>query len=192
MSRAVITAIEIHDARLYLPGGDVYDWCWEIASDLERRARLFAPPNRTRSRYAARRSTGAMAKTIKSGVWNMTDDSIMVDLSVGTDYAPYVLGGTAAQGTQYIYSNTGWANKVLIDRVMRRIEWRRQTWEENLVPSGSWMVLRGPSPIRSRRNYQLRVRGQRANPFLTDAYTVTRREHRSLPRLAGVPDVVST
>src|SRR5262245_31541890 len=99
---ADLQIIEIHDAVLFAPGGDVNEWCRGIARDLKRRARLYAPPNHSTSRYQ-RTSTGRMLSTIDSGVFEMTDDTLMIELSVGTDYAQYVLGGTAAQGTQYIY-----------------------------------------------------------------------------------------
>jgi hypothetical protein len=171
--------VVVDSASLFMdpPNQDVLEWTNTVARELKAKAVLYCPPNRRNLRvgsYQGRTSSGALRNSISTFVYNYGDVHVLsIDLSADTDYALFVHEGTAFQGQRYIYSNKGFAQKAAIDRAYQRGE---------KLGKGFKGLRMGPLPaLGPYSNYQLRVHGQKANPFLTDAYTAVRRVHTGLP-----------
>ena len=175
----VITEVSIHsDHLLYLPGGDVWEWCEGVANELKTTARAFCPPNRSYSKWG-HKGTGATLASIKSGVVPTGAERLTITLSADSPGAPYLIGGTALDGAGWIYSDAGWIMRKKIASVSRRKS-SLATKAAQAEFAGLHMTLPpGKGPIR-----QLRVRGQKKNPFITDAYDSVRYHHSALPELA--------
>ena len=77
---------------------------------------------------------------------------------------------------RYIYSTQGWANKGVIDSWYRKGE---QKFGPH--PGGRLAMGRVPPGPGGAQPFLYRVKGQRANPFLQDAYGLVQRRHRALP-----------
>jgi hypothetical protein len=171
--------VEIHDARLFAPGGPVYQWAVEVRRDLRVAAKGLAPPTRSMSKWG-HKGTGNLREAIRADVYQIGTEQLGIDLYVDEAqayYAKYVLNGTAYQGTRYIYSTGGWANKKVID------EWyRKGLHKTGPFPVGLAMGPLPPGPGGT-FPFHFKVRGQKANPFITDAYWLISRRRRELPRI---------
>jgi hypothetical protein len=168
--------IVINSAPLFVPPrGDVWQWCEGIKRELKKFAVAFAPPNRSRAARGRIYATGDLVRQIDSAVTIEGAERLDIWVWSGGPHAKYVLGGTASQGTRYIYSTAGYANRKVIAQwfKQRQIGGIRETIGQGLVM--------GPLPPGPGNAYQLRVHGQVANPYLQDAYTVVQSGHRSLP-----------
>lgn len=186
MATEVFTAIEIHHEILFQKGHDVHDWADTVGRELKMSALEYAPPRRSRSLHG-HKGTGALAASIGSEVTLVDPDMLSIMLYVDADHAKYVLGGTARNGTGYIYSTAGYANRALVTRLLRRKNTKKSAWamhEKGDLPRGLFMRL-PPGPGGTKR-YHLRVRGQVKNPFMSDAYYVTRLRHSALPLMPGL------
>jgi hypothetical protein len=115
-------------------------------------------------------ATGALLASIDSAVEQEDLHSLNIWLWTTSPHAKYVLEGTAFQGNRYIYTTHGWANKTVVDGWIRHRQFTMDRGQHGFV-----MPVRG--------KMYLRVHGQRANPFLSDAYASVQRKSRSLPRL---------
>jgi hypothetical protein len=175
----VVTEVVIHsEDLLFMPGGDVWEWCEGIADELKTTARAYCPPNRSYSKWR-HKGTGATLASIKSGVVPSGPERLTINLSADSDGAPYLIGGTAMDGAGWIYSDAGWIFRKKIASVSRRRS-SLSTKKAQQEFAGLHMTLpRGIGPV-----LQLRVRGQRKNPFITDAYDSVRYHHDALPELA--------
>jgi len=193
MPVGVLGPILIDGSRLFIPGGDVHQWCTRVADEMKTAAVGFAPPNRSMSRRG-HVGSGKLAASIRSGVTIEAPEILSIELTAGPvfrdarggikkDYTEFVLQGTAYQGYRYIYSTVGWQNKREIDLIMRRVLLSRVRFEKG---SRDRWYMKLPD------GFALRVHGQRKNPFLSDAYYATRRLHSALPRLAGLPPETGT
>lgn len=189
MAYSVMGLIEVNGSRLFMPGGDVNNWCHEVGTELRLAAIRFCPPNRSMSRRG-HVATGKLAATIAADVSIEAPEVLSISLGAGPvfreerggrkrNYTPFVLGGTAYQGYRYIYSTVGWENKAEIDLIMRRIAFNRRRFGKG-ERDGWYMKLPGGQ-------FALRVHGQRKNPFLSDAYHLVSRTHSALPRVTGMP-----
>lgn len=172
----------IDSTLLFIPGGDVNDWCTQRTVELKTMAIEKAPPNRSSSRFyqALRKSqsTGRLAAAITGSTGMVGDRIITMRLGVREEMAPhadYVLGGTARNGTGYIYTPLGYANYQLITAAVMSRNFKMYKGEKG------W-VLNLPETYHEQHLY-LRVKGQRANPFITDAYAAVARVHTALPRV---------
>lgn len=169
MAVARITAIEIHDARLFAPKGIVYNWARGVTREVKEAAQGFAPPSRSRARWGTR-ATGKLKRSISGRVEKRGPKVLDMIIEAKAPYAKWVHGGTGRNGTRFIYSTLGAANKAFIAEILRGNE---SFIGEDL--SGLYMKLPPPGP-----KYVLRVRGQRANPFLVDGFNLVSKKHRSL------------
>jgi len=179
------TRIVITDDRLFLPGGDVHEWTQGVKNELLAAARSYAPPGRSMSKHGHNLvATGRLLEAIRANVFQSTTETLGIDLYVdeqAAPYAKYVLGGTAAQGQRFIYSTEGWKDKAVID------SWYRKRQIKGVRALAGLGLIMGPLPPGPGgfHPFHLRVKGQRANPFISDAYTLVRRRHRSLPPMRG-------
>lgn len=166
--------IEVNTNKLFVPGGDVHRWAVGVAKELESNAHSFAPPRHSEARWGTW-SRGALQASIYSSAFTYPSNRIGIEVGARVPYAVYVHEGTAYQGTRYIYTNEGWAQKGVVDSWIRHGQLRGSPDD-----SGFWMpVTRIPAPTQ----YHLRVRGQRKNPFLHDSYWLAAQRHEALPRL---------
>jgi hypothetical protein len=181
MARAVITAIEIHDARLFVPGGDAYDWVKGVTRETKTAAKALAPPHRSFARWP-RSGTGELNRSIYGRVTSR-GKILNAEIGASADHAVYVLGGTAFQGQRFIYSRLGWVNKSRVDAIAEGI--RRQVRGGAQIERGGDRIRKGwAMGVRPGAGFgkspRLRVKGQIANPFLTDGYNVTAAHHEAL------------
>lgn len=175
----------MYDQKMYLGTGLVGRWMRGITRETEVAVKAHAPPNRSMAKHRPRPGTGQLMASIYSA--NSSTPSLRIargEVGVGPvadelteDYAKFVLGGTAGQGTQYIYSHEGWANKGLVDYMFSGTR-RAALLKKESGGSGFFMGVRAGAGYKP--GPRLRVHGQRANNFLQDGYNVVARTHRSL------------
>lgn len=177
MARAVITGLEIHDAKLFAPTGIVYQWARKISKELRVAAQGFAPPNRSHARWNGI-STGRLQRGISAKASAVAPKVIDITLNSSAKHTMHVHGGTAHQGFRYIYSNLGWANKAFVDELANEFAQGGGGLSADDLQSLAGLYMRLPPGPGGR--FHLRVRGQRANPFLVDGYNLVAKSHRSL------------
>lgn len=171
---------DIHPEELWAPGHIVYDWCAEIGAELKAESKVFCPPGHSEARWP-RTGTGNLLRSIFARGNRVAPQAYSLNYGADAPYAEFVHGGTAFQRGGYIYSNRGWANKGFIDNLFLHGHVRVEGDEPYPIlpiPGGLYMNL-GHSPYGPPR--QLRVRGQRANPFLVKAWRSVHRRHEGLP-----------
>lgn len=169
MATTRITAIEIHDAKLFAPSGIVYNWARKITTEVKVAAQSKAPPSRSKAKWGTK-ATGELQRGIKGRVDKAGPKVLDMVIESTAPHTKYVHGGTAYQGQRYIYSTLGWANKAFVDEVLASGE--VAVGEEF---KGLFMRLPPPGP-----RFLMRVRGQKRNPFLTDGYNEVAKVHRAL------------
>lgn len=167
--------VTVNSGEVFTMGGPVHRWAVECSKTMERFAIAFCPPNRTMARHPTW-ATGKMASQMYREI-SESGPGRFVNFEVGntSPHAKYVLGGTGHGGQRFIYTALGWANKSLVDSWVKA-----GFFEGSDADNGMWMPV---NRIPGKTRYFLRVRGQRANPFLQDAYAVTRQQHTGLPRI---------
>jgi hypothetical protein len=159
------------------PKGDVWEHYEKAGQWFKKYARDLAPPRRSSARWGTW-ATGRMQASIQASVGAIAAKVIEVDCYTTSPHALYVLRGTAAQGRRFIYTTHGWANKSAVDSWIKQGGAHLQF--EKDYTGFTMPVSRVPFvkiPI------VLRVKGQRPNPFLQDAYTLMRRKYKELPRI---------
>lgn len=168
-----VTFIEVHSHLLFVPGGDVHRWGASLARELEGLIHELAPPNQSEARWGTW-SRGFLQTTIFGRITEGAGNTLNIDGGARAPYAKFVHEGT--EGIEgYIYTTAGASNVGVVD-----------SWVDNRQFRGSaadrefWMPI---TRIPGKTQYVLRVRGQKANPFVTNAYRVLRGRHSSLPRL---------
>ena len=154
------------------PKGDVWTFFEKVGVEFRGLARNLAPPRRSAARHGTW-SLGRMTKTIYASAGAIGAKTIEVSVGTTSPHALYVLRGTGAQGRRFIYTDLGWANKSTVDLWIKQGQFQASSSE-----TGFYMPV---TRIPGKTSYLLRVKGQRPNPFLTDAYTLLRRRHSSLP-----------
>lgn len=172
------TRVAVDSTVLFMPpGGDVWQHYETAGQFFAAYAKRLAPPRRSSARWGTW-ATGRMQASIKASVGAIAPKVIEVDCYTTSPHALYVLRGTAAQGRRYIYTSHGWANKSEVDR------WIKGGGELLRFEKGyigfAMPVSRVPF---AKVPIVLRVRGQRPNPFLQDAYSLMRTKYKELPRL---------
>lgn len=156
----------------FAPGGNVNLWFQRRRNDIERVAHDFAPPNRTEARWGTW-SRGNLQRSFYS---HNTQGARTIDFVVGNSapYARYVHDGTALQGKGYIYTDAGFAQKSVVNKWIKLKQFTASADE-----AGFYMPV---TRIPFKTKFMLRVHGQKANPFLSDAYNlVARRTKGGLP-----------
>lgn len=182
---------DIHPEQLWEPGHDVYDWCKSIGEQLVSEARATAPGGNAYSTARwPRTGTGRLKAGI--GVFSHRTGEESYEIILGSDapYTKFVHGGTAFQRGAFIYSHAGSAHAAEINAFMfgqKSIIGVQPSHAPNLMaPHPSW-YMRLPPGGGFTWPYQLRVRGQRANPFLVRAYNRVQEIHAGLPSTLGDP-----
>lgn len=191
MQRGVVL---VNSDPLWGTGGDVNVWATSVTEQMLLWAEKFCPPNRSagREQYALLRktqSTGILLASIRGETRRIGNRQISGVVAAGAPHAKYVLEGTVNQGRSgYIYTTEGFARKAEVDHFVENRFFEFGKGEKGLVmwlPPAPGLFLttnrRADPGTQHRNNLAMRVRGQKANPFLTDAYVRTAREHPSLP-----------
>lgn len=171
-------AIEIHDEILWEPGGDVYEWLHEVARELQTVTKRTAPSTVSKSRWG-HRGTGRLKAGITANVEMDRLKVANIILNSSAPYTMYVHGGTAYRSGSFIYSNLGWANKITVDALYER----KEAYFRNAGAMRGLFMALPPGPGGTWR-YHMRVRGQKANAFLSRGYNrVAELGHPALPKL---------
>lgn len=157
MAVEVITIV--HDEGLYVGGGMVDRWFKRMGNNLWHKVVAAAPQR-----------TGELKSMIDLDFNRFGLRIINCQVSSNAPHTQYVIGGTADNGAGYIYSNEGWHNRFLVDRIVAGHGARGEDTK------GLWMTLND----RRQPNRLLRVHGQRANNFLLTGYNATARTHAAL------------
>lgn len=178
MPKYVVTKVVLYPERLFNPGHDVHRWATSLTAETKAAVKMMAPPRRSRSRYGRRRGTGALQRSIRGVTSRKGGTRLESTISVNVSYASLVLGGTAAQGRRYIYSNKGWLYKPMVD-AQARLSAKGGRVSEDFVEMGLYMRL-PLANVGGSRVYHLRVHGQRANNFLFDGYNIIAAKHPAL------------
>jgi hypothetical protein len=184
--------MDVHPEQLWEPGHEIYDHCKHMTEQLERSIKINAPPNRSTARWP-RTGTGRLQAGIV-GIGKRTGaQSFDITIVSQAPYTMYVHGGTAFQRGGHIYSTMGYANRAFIDANIG-------TWHEGEIspvtgvatgegrfgilpiPGGMFMAL--PPGGGFTRRFHLRVRGQRAHPFLIEGWNSVAIRH---PEEFGAP-----
>lgn len=181
MARTPITLITVDSTQLFVPSGDVYDWVEKVCRQVQREARELCPPGRSRRRPTTRYVNknvlrGSIRSRTRAAGRRLDAGFVSVGPADqgGGDYTDFVLGGTAYQGTRYIYSHRGFANKAIIDAVISR-RGVRVMGLGSVGPKdlqGNWVMR-----FRTDGGRHFRVHGQKRNPFLFLAYNRIARRH---------------
>jgi hypothetical protein len=186
---------DIHPEELFQPGHAVFDWCFEIKEMLENFSKAEAPPRTSRSRWG-HVGTGFLAANIHADMTRTGPESYDMILNSDAEYSKYVHGGTAGGGTGFIYSSAGWRNRAMVDEMVdARIFFPRGA-RGGLNPALRAKGIRSlfmtlPPNTGGRFRFHLRVRGQRANPFLVKGYNRTRLLHDGLPPLGSLLEPIT-
>jgi len=193
--------VQVNSDPIWGPGDDVAVWVEAVTREMVTWAMKFCPPNRSagREQYKLLRkgqSTGQLLSSIEAGIdrlgtrqWGGAVAAGAVN-SQGANYAKYVLEGTMNQGRAgYIYTTEGFAQKAAVDEAVERGFFEFMAGESGLVmnlPPAPGLFLtsdkRADPGTKHEVNLIMRVRGQKANPFLTDAYIKTAMRHSGLPK----------
>lgn len=174
----------ISDEKLFLPGGNVYDWSHKLAEQLETVTRQTAPPTVSKSRWK-HVGTGRLKRGITATVNMDVDKVITIDVNSSAPYSMFVHGGTAIGRGSHIYSTLGWANRITVDSLF---DAGTTKFRPPAALQGLYMAL--PPNTGGHFPWHLRVRGQRANPFLSRGYNrVARMGHPALKKLSR-PDLL--
>lgn len=176
--RYVKTTVVLFPEKLFGRGHLVNRWGVQLTAETKHAVKFMAPPHRSRSRYGKRKGTGALQRSIR-GVTVRTGLTMQESrVSVNVYYAPWVLGGTAAQGRRYIYSDKGWLYKPMVD-AQARLSAKGGRVNEDFVEMGFYMRL-PLANVGGSRIYHLRVHGQRSNNFMVDGYNIVAAKHPAL------------
>lgn len=185
--------MDLHPEQEWLPGHDVYDWIMGIGEELREAARLYCPHDGKNSEARwPRVGTGILLATVYFDSQRTGPESYDLDFGARAPYTMFVHGGTAYQRGRYIYSKMGQANKSTIDAAyaaghagkglrQAQMELGLEEAGYGILPfvGGMWMKLKPGAGFT--QAYHMRVRGQKANPFLYKAYRMVYHRHEGLP-----------
>jgi len=173
------TTLSIDSTILFQPPtGDVWEWFNDVSWEFGELARDLAPPRRSSARHGTW-ATGRMQAGIRATApVAIGAKTLEVNCSSSAPYSIYVLRGTARQGTRWIYTSHGWKNKGEVNRWLKEggefLQFEKG-YKGFAMPVSRIPFAKGP--------IVLRVRGQRPNPFLQDAYRILSHRHAALPRM---------
>lgn len=168
MSDYRIEAIVVTDTKLFNRTGNIGRWAESVNTSFVLHAREMAPssllsgrPNKSRANAAF--PSGSMKLRISGGVNRVGPRQLETVIYVDVPYAMYVIKGTPA----LIFSKSarGAAGSGVGGQFLP-------------LEEGVGMYLPGQPAWKSR--FRQRVRGQRANNFLDQAFNATARTHSSL------------
>lgn len=163
---------EIHDEVLFAPGGDIYEWTHDVASELQGAARRGAPPLRSHSRWG-HRGTGRLAAGITGRATTGITKTVDIVLNSSAPYTMYVHGGTRGP----IYSNLGWLNRITVDSL---VEHGDTKFKPPASMTGLFMSLPPSAGAGGSHRFHMVVSGQAPNPFLARAFNQIAREHPAI------------
>jgi hypothetical protein len=176
----LIEYLDLHPEQEWAPGHDVYDWCASICQELMVASRLWCPiaGKNSEARWP-RVGTGHLLGSVYAEGHRTGPESYYLEYGAKAHYTQWVHGGTAYQRKGYIYSRMGYANKATIDAAM--LAGRGTARGSTASPFARGMYMSLPPGGGHSYRYHLRVRGQRANPFLYKAYRQVYHRHEGLP-----------
>lgn len=161
--RYVVTSTVVTDEVLYLPGGSVHRWAHQVGRELTAAVILHAPVNkRVNKGYNSPGPPGYLKSHISGEVGNTSLRIFTTTISVDAPYALAVIKGTGRIYSRSARSSTGQFTPI------------RGEDGERL----GGMIL--PANFGIGRLLRQSVRGQRANPFLAEAFGDVSRRHSSL------------
>jgi hypothetical protein len=178
MVRYVRTTLVLYPEKLFGQGHLINRWGVQLTAETKAAVKSKAPPRRSRSKYGKRRGTGALQRSIRGTTSRIGATRQVSSVSVNTYYAKWVLGGTAAQGRRFIYSDTGWLYKPMVD-AQARLSKKGGRVPEDFIEMGLYMRL-PMANVGGSRIFHLRVHGQRSNNFMYDGYNVVAAKHPAL------------
>lgn len=164
---AEITAIIVHDEKLFAPTGDIGRWASSVAYEFEWNTKSAAPvSSRTKSNWSMEHhpteTNGALRRGIDASVGRTSLRRLRIDLTSSASYSTYVLFGTSR-----IYSRSA--------RVPAGEPGAGQFASVGFGNGGMYIPLRpGKGLIRQS------VSGQRANNFIETGFNATAARHSSL------------
>jgi len=185
MAKAVFTVIELHPGTLFDSDGVVRRWMVKVTAETKAASKAKAPPRRhaPSKRWPNRRGKGLLNKSIRGTVSRTGPLQNVGVVSVNVPYAKYVLGGTAAQGTRYIYRN--YARRAEAAKIAARVKSGGAALRPGESGKGLYMKLPLPNPAGGTRRLYVRVHGQQANNFLFDGYNEMARVHEAFHPFAN-------
>lgn len=198
VSRVVVELEGVHPEKLFAPGHEVWNFCNQVRRDLVIATKASAPPTVSKARWTARGSTGNLQRAIHGNFARTGPESIDMSCESPAPYTMWVHGGTAfKRGQGYIYSREGFANRATVD-ALALSGFHAGTPGQHIPGNlkGLFMVLptfggqrggRGLFTKGQSERLKLRVRGQRANPFLVRGMNLAALKHSCLgPPWTGV------
>lgn len=95
--RAELTGIVVHDEKLFLPGGDIYEWGREVTAQIGEFTRLEAPVNKRQVKSSANAMwpVGSLRAGIDSDMLKVSLRRMTISLSSRAPYTDYVRYGTS-------------------------------------------------------------------------------------------------
>jgi len=171
------TFVQVNTIGLFEPGGAVHIWATGVARVMKTYAEGLAPPADPKGRWGSW-SKGALKASIYSEVYEApATHQVGFEVGARVPYAIYVHDGTGSEGRKFIYTRAGFAEKQLVDGWIRAHQFRGSASD-----AGFWMpVGKTQGDV---KKISLRVKGQKSNPFLSDAYRLTRNRHPGLPHMS--------
>ena len=169
------TVIIVNSGEVFEQGGAVHRWASFVSKEMKSAAVAFAGPVNSKARRVRPR-TGELEGSIQSLVYADPGNIVHFDVWADAPHAKYVHNGTAYQGRRYIYTTLGYANKGIVDGWIKADQFHMGKGEKGFV-----MPLPVNSSIADQHLF-MKVRGQLPNPFLINAYAITRRKHPGLPK----------
>lgn len=180
---AYVTKLVMFDERLYRGNGDVKRWADKITAKIEMFAIEKCPVR-----------TGEMKASISGSAMTTGPRQINCTISVGTDYATYVLHGTGFPGKGregMIYSRKRWAMGGPMASPYQELwkpansKWnptrhsRRPIRAKSSVPKKGFF-MRLPAEYGFKGGWYSEVHGQDPNNFLAKAAKAASRNHKAL------------
>lgn len=185
----------LRTSKLFLPGGDVRQWCQQIAFEVETRAAFEAPTSAGSGRpYKTRRwagfPSGSLKASIGADVTQPGTKFLIIKVKAGgpsAPYAPFVIEGTrditGSRFQERYPAGTYIDGKAVGGQYSGGFSGRGM-----VLPSvpGKFDPFRGRSFGGNRPIWVFARRGQAANNFLVRGYEATSRAHAGLPPGMGV------
>jgi hypothetical protein len=165
----------VHDEGLYQGAGLVSRWFHTIGGETYANVKAAAPVR------SGRLKAGVTLNFTRAG-----RRILSADVASTAPHTGYVIHGTAANGTGYIFSTLGWRRRQTVFRIREALftGGGRGAVREAIGRGGSeglWMKLSD-----SRDGIHLIVHGQKRNNFMVKGYNATARTHRSLKPISEV------
>src|SRR5215467_5348298 len=139
-----VVAVEVHPSTLFNKGHEVYDWCHDINRQMEVATKALAPVGRSREYRgpkAPAHAGGELRRKICASMRRLGPEQIEMTITSGAPYTKFVHGGTAFQGTRYIYSTAGWRNKRAVDALASRDYFLAARYRTSATVRRGWYMV---------------------------------------------------